>query len=72
MCLGAITFAGIRTVVFGASDPEGGAVDMFSRHPTYRTWMPQIIGGVLEEECEALKALPTFTKVDREDLTQRR
>jgi len=33
---------------------------MFVRHATYREWMPEVIGGVLHEECEALKALPTF------------
>jgi len=62
MCLGAITFAGIGAVVYGAPDPEGGAVSMFKRHPTYRGWMPQVVAGVLREECEALKALPTFQR----------
>ena len=60
MCLGAITFSGIRKVIFGASDPLGGASAMFAQHETYRSWMPELIGGVLQEECEALKALPTF------------
>ena len=60
MCLGAITFSGIRTVVYGAPDPAGGATAMFARHPTYRVWMPQVHGDVLREECEALQALPEF------------
>ena len=60
MCLGAITFSGIRKVVYGSSDPEGGAVLMFAQHNTYGRWMPEIIGGVLQEECDALKSLPTF------------
>ena len=59
MCLGAITFAGIRTVVYGARDPEGGAVALFRQHPAYRTWMPNVIGPILETQCEALKQLPT-------------
>ena len=62
MCLGAIIFSGIRTVVYGAPDSEGGAVNMFRDHPSYREWMPEIIGGVMEPECEELKALPTFRK----------
>jgi tRNA(Arg) A34 adenosine deaminase TadA len=63
MCLGAVTFSGIRTLVYGAQDPEGGAVAMFRRHPVYRAWMPETVGGVLEAECEALKRLPTFGRM---------
>ena len=62
MCLGAIIFAGIGTLAYGAPDPEGGAVCMFEQHPTYRVWMPQLVAGILREECEALKALPTFLR----------
>ena len=62
MCLGAIVFSGIRTVVYGAADSEGGAIDMFRQHPTYRDWMPEVIGGVMESECETLKKMPTFKK----------
>ena len=65
MCLGAITFSGVRTLVYGASDPEGGAVAMFRQHPTYRDWMPNVIGRVLQDECEALKALPAFKRGNR-------
>lgn len=60
MCLGAITFSGIRKIVYGSSDPDGGAVAMFLRHQNYRNWMPEVIGGVLQKECDALKALPVF------------
>jgi len=62
MCLGAITFAGIRAVVYGARDPEGGATRMFREHLVYSRLMPEVIGGVREAECEALKHLPTFSK----------
>jgi len=61
MCLGAITFSGIRKLVYGSPDPEGGAVAMFKQHNTYRHWIPEVIGSVLQEECEALKELPTFS-----------
>jgi tRNA(adenine34) deaminase len=60
MCLGAITFAGIRKVVYGAPDPQGGAVSMFRTDPIYRDWMPEAVAGVLARECEALKGLPGF------------
>jgi len=62
MCLGAILFAGIRTVVYGASDPEGGAVGMFQKNPTYRNWMPEIISGIMTAECEELMKRPFFRK----------
>jgi tRNA(adenine34) deaminase len=60
MCLGAITFSGIRKLVFGSPDPEGGAVDMFAQHQAYGNWMPEVIGGILQVECDALKTLPTL------------
>lgn len=66
MCLGAIIFAGIRTVVYGAKDPEGGATQMFQGHPVYSKWMPEVIGGIRENECEELKDLPTFRKAPEE------
>jgi len=69
MCLGAVIFAGIDTVVYGASDPKGGAVGMFQRDPVYRDWMPEIVAGVLEKECEGLKELPTFATAGDDGLT---
>jgi tRNA(adenine34) deaminase len=60
MCLGAIIFSGIRTLVYGADDPDGGAVRMFREDPLYREWLPEIVRGVLQQECEALKRLPTW------------
>lgn len=60
MCLGAITFSGIRKIVYGSSDPAGGAIAMFKQHDTYRNWIPEIIGGVMKDECDTLKLLPTF------------
>jgi tRNA(adenine34) deaminase len=60
MCLGAICFAGLKTLVYGAPDRTGGAVEMFLQHPFYSRLMPLVTAGVLEEECEALKKLPSF------------
>ena len=62
MCLGAIIFAGIRTLVYGASDPQGGAVGMFQADPVYSDWMPEVVAGTLAGECEALKNLPGFAR----------
>ncbi len=56
MCAGAIVLARIPAVVYGAPDPKAGAAgsvlsvlgDPALNH------RPQVIGGVMEEECAAL------------------
>ena len=52
MCAGAILNARIPTVVYGAKDPKAGSLDsvqrMFSLPYNHR---PEVISGVLEEEC---------------------
>ena len=56
MCAGAISHARIGRVVFGASDPKGGAVlhgSRFFEQPTCH-WRPEVQGGVLAEESSAL------------------
>jgi tRNA(Arg) A34 adenosine deaminase TadA len=53
MCAGAISHARIGRLVFGASDPKGGAVvhgPRFFDQPTCH-WRPEVEGGVLEVEC---------------------
>lgn len=56
MCAGAIVLARIPTVVFGASDPKAGAagsvLDVLAEPALNHR--PQVIGGVLEDECAAL------------------
>lgn len=66
MCAGAILNARIRRVWFGARDSAfgacGGVVNLFMEgfpHP------PALVGGVLEEECQAL--LSAFFSRLRED-----
>ena len=58
MCAGAISHARIARLVYGASDPKGGAVACGPRvfdQPTCH-WRPQVTGGVLAEEgAELLK-----------------
>jgi tRNA(adenine34) deaminase len=55
MCAGAVINARIPRVVFGAPDPKAGScgsvVDLFSLPYNHR---PQVLGGVLREECAAL------------------
>ena len=56
MCAGAISHARIGRLVYGASDPKGGAVDhgpQFFAQPTCH-WRPEVLGGVLAEEASAM------------------
>ncbi len=56
MCAGAISHARIGRLVYGASDPKGGAVEHGPRlfeQPTCH-WRPSVIGGVMAEESAAL------------------
>jgi len=60
MCAGAIALARVPRVVFGAWDPKAGAVGsvwdvLRDRRLNHR---PEVVGGVLEEECGEL--LRTF------------
>jgi tRNA(adenine34) deaminase len=60
MCAGAITAARVGRLVYGAADPRAGAVG--SLWDVVRDQrlvpVPEVIGGVLAEECQAL--LRTF------------
>lgn len=55
MCAGAIINARLPVVVYGAKDPKAGSVDsvvpLFSLPYNHK---PQVISGVLEEDCAAL------------------
>src|SRR6476661_4569048 len=56
MCAGAISFARIRRLYFGAADPKGGAVEhgvRFFAAPTCHH-RPEVYGGINESECAAL------------------
>lgn len=56
MCAGAISFARIRRLYFGASDPKGGAVEhgpRFFSQPTCHH-APEIYGGMNESESAEL------------------
>ena len=56
MCVGAISFARIRRLDFGAADPKGGAVDhgpRFFAQPTCHH-APEVIGGLSEARASAL------------------
>ncbi|MEE2565957.1 nucleoside deaminase [Hyphobacterium marinum] len=56
MCAGAISQARIGRLIFGASDPKGGAVihgPKFFDQPTCH-WRPDVIHGLLWEESSAL------------------
>ena len=56
MCAAAISFARVRRLYFGASDPKGGAVEhgvRFFAAPTCHH-KPEVYGGINESECAAL------------------
>ena len=56
MCAGAISFARIRRLYFGASDPKGGAVEHGSRFFSQPTChhAPDVYGGIGETAAAAL------------------
>jgi tRNA(adenine34) deaminase len=56
MCAGAVAFARIRRLYYGAADPKGGAVDngvKFFASPTCHH-RPEVYGGMAEAEAAAL------------------
>jgi tRNA(adenine34) deaminase len=56
MCVGAISFARIRRLYFGAADPKGGAVEhgvRFFAAPTCHH-RPEVYGGIGEQESAEL------------------
>jgi tRNA(Arg) A34 adenosine deaminase TadA len=56
MCAAAVSFARIRRLYFGASDPKGGAVEHGPRFFAQATChhAPEVIGGLGEERAAAL------------------
>jgi tRNA(adenine34) deaminase len=65
MCAGAISFARIRRLYYGAADPKGGAVDNgphFFAQPTCHH-RPDVYGGI--GEGEAVNLLTEFFKARR-------
>jgi tRNA(adenine34) deaminase len=65
MCAGAMSFARIRRLYFGAADPKGGAVESgvrFFSAPTCHH-KPEVYGGI--GESDASKLLTDFFKARR-------
>ncbi|HXX06965.1 MAG TPA: nucleoside deaminase [Pseudolabrys sp.] len=56
MCAAAISFARIRRLYFGASDPKGGAVEHGVRFFAASTChhRPEVYGNISESDCAAL------------------
>ena len=56
MCAGALSFARIRRLYYGASDPKGGAVENGVRYFSSPACLhrPEVYGGIGESEAAAL------------------
>jgi tRNA(adenine34) deaminase len=56
MCAGALSFARVRRLYYGAADPKGGAVDNGVRFFSAATChhRPDVYGGIGEQEAAAL------------------
>ena len=67
MCSGAILQSRIEHVVYGAKDPKGGCMESCMNMYEVKGFnhYPDVIGGVLEDECGYL--LKTFFKRKREE-----
>lgn len=59
MCAGAISHARLRTVIYGAYDPKGGAVDHGAKVFQSPTCLhrPDVISGIMENESKQLLQL---------------
>ncbi|MBQ3589883.1 MAG: nucleoside deaminase, partial [Clostridia bacterium] len=62
-CAGAIVNSRIEKVVYGAPDNKAGAFGTMINLTDYPLFKPEIVGGVLKEECAQL--LSTFFKSKR-------
>ena len=65
MCAGAISFARIGRVIFGASDEKGGAIEHGPRFFEQSTchWKPEVVSGVLADPSADM--LKSFFKARR-------
>lgn len=56
MCAGAIMWSRFKRIIYGTSDPKGGATghsfNLFDQKTVNH--VPQITGGVLQEECKTI------------------
>ena len=65
MCAGAIINSRIERVVFGAYDEKAGSFGTMINLTNYPLYKPQILGGILKDECSSL--LSDFFKSRREE-----
>lgn len=56
MCAQAASLAKVKKIIYGAHDPKGGGVEHGARvfHQSTCHHAPEIVGGVMEQECGAL------------------
>ncbi len=65
MCAGALIQARVKTVIYGAHDPKGGALKSLYQlgQDTRLNHQIEVLGGVLEDDCS--KVLKQFFKLKR-------
>ena len=65
MCLGAMTHARVKRLVFGAPEPRAGAVNSnpLLHQATFLNHKIEVVGGVLADECRTL--MQSFFKARR-------
>lgn len=63
MCAGAIINARVERVIFGAPDHKAGAFGTMINLTDYPLFKPEIVGGVLKDECAEM--LSSFFKKKR-------
>ena len=69
MCFGALLLHGVGRIVFGATDPQGGASVLLEHLPPYYAgpeWRPVMEGPLAQEQCEPLfeRAYSRYTELE--------
>lgn len=71
MCAQAISFSQVRRLYFGAYNKKGGSIENGARIFRFCTYIPEVYGGILEDESSLLLK-HFFTKLREKDTACRR
>ena len=67
MCAAAIVQARVGKIVFGAYNPKSGGIEHGSRIFEHASFCPEVIGGVLENQCSELLKSFFYNKRSRQN-----